>query len=288
MYQKKKIAIALLLPSSFFKNWCCNLSLFISAKKIDMYQQSHYYALQFIFCTDLISKLKIGKHCKSFKQIYKHFKNNAYLKCCELLLILNVTKRISLDILQVWVIFFCFQIFNFLFKYSYFESAKLRALSTKTVFTCQHALCAYVLTCQRVLRAYVLTYQCVMRAYVLTCQRVLRAHVLKCQRVLRAHVLTCQCALWAYVLMCQRVNVPCVLTFSHANVSCVLTCSRTNVLCVITCSRDNMLWVPCLTRFMWPSDHLPTCFASIASSYDATIFSLTAAVVEVVHTVGEI
>ena len=49
------------------------------------------------------------------------------------------------------------------------ESAKLRALRAKNVFTCQRALRAYVPMRERVLRA-----------YVLTCQRALRAHVPTC------------------------------------------------------------------------------------------------------------
>ena len=71
------------------------------------------------------------------------------------------------------------------------ESAKMRALRTKNVLACQHALRAYMLKCLRVFRAYVLTCLRALRAYVLTCLHALRAYALTCQRALRAYVLTC-------------------------------------------------------------------------------------------------
>ena len=52
------------------------------------------------------------------------------------------------------------------------ESAKLRALRAKNVFTCQRALRTYVLTCQRVLRGHVLTCKCASAPAVITCPRV--------------------------------------------------------------------------------------------------------------------
>ena len=46
------------------------------------------------------------------------------------------------------------------------ESAKLRALRAKNLFTCQSALRACLLTCQSALHAYVLTCQRALHAYV--------------------------------------------------------------------------------------------------------------------------
>ena len=48
------------------------------------------------------------------------------------------------------------------------KSAKLLALHTKNVLTCQRALLAYMLTCQLALRAYVRTGEHVLLTYVLT------------------------------------------------------------------------------------------------------------------------
>ena len=133
--------------------------------------------------------------------------------------------------------------------------------------------------------------------------RALRAKkVLTCQRALRANVLC--------VLTCSRVNMPCVLTCSLAKVPCVLSWSRANfpwvptsLTCqhalrahVLTCQhglrayvlRATMHWVSCLTRLVWPRDHLPTDFVSSVSSFDSTFFSFNAIVVEVVHTVGKL
>ena len=69
------------------------------------------------------------------------------------------------------------------------ESAKLRALRAKNMFTCQRAL-----------RAYVLTHQCALRALVPTCPACLRAHVPTCLACLRAHIPT--------RLACLRAHVP--------------------------------------------------------------------------------
>ena len=160
------------------------------------------------------------------------------------------------------------------------KSATLRALRVKNVLMCQRALPAYVLTYQRALRAYVLTYQRALRiitysnvlgVYVLTfqlpcvlmCQFTLSAYVLTCQLVLRAYVLTCQGALRAYVLTCQHGLR-------------------------VTCSCANMTWVPCLTCLVWHHDHLPISFASSVSTFDATFFSFTAILVEVVHNIGKV
>ena len=73
-------------------------------------------------------------------------------------------------------------------KYTFFETAKLRALHAINVLAYQRALRAYVLTCQRALRAYALTCQRALRAYVLTCQRVLGTYVLKCKRAILNNV----------------------------------------------------------------------------------------------------
>ena len=70
------------------------------------------------------------------------------------------------------------------------DSAKLRALSAKNVFTCQTALRAYVLTWLTCLRAHVPTFLACSRVnvpWVLTCftdQGVFRTYVLTCQRPL--------------------------------------------------------------------------------------------------------
>ena len=196
-----------------------------------MYQQSHYYALQFIFCTDLISKLKIGKHCKSFKQIYKHFKNNAYLKCCELLLILNVTKRISLDILQAWVVFFCFKYLTF----------------------CLNILILSLLNCV----PWVLK-PCspANMPCVLTCSRANVSCMLMCSRTNVPCALTCSLANVFCVLTHSSANVPCELTCSRANVPCELTCSCANVSTCLVCLRSHMpTCLACLRA------HVQTCFA---------------------------
>ena len=73
------------------------------------------------------------------------------------------------------------------------------------MFTCQRALCAYVLMCQCVLLAHILTYQSAMRANVLKWQRTLRAYVFTCQRVLRDYVLACLACSRAHVLTCFNV-----------------------------------------------------------------------------------
>ena len=161
------------------------------------------------------------------------------------------------------------------------DSAKLRARRAKNVLTNQRALRAFV-------------------PYALTCQRVWSARVLTCQGALRAYVLPWQCIFCAYVFMCQhtlRNYVRCMLTCSRAcmlcmhsclrairvNIPCVLMYLRVSVACEFTCSRANIPWVPCFTRLAWPHDHLPTCFGSLVSSFDATFFSLTAIVLEVVQ-----
>ena len=130
--------------------------------------------------------------------------------------------------------------------------------------TCQKL--AHVPTCLAYLRANVpcvFICQCVLLAYVLTCQHAFRGYVLKCQRSLSSYV--------------PQVNRPCALIYS-----------RVKVVWELMCSRANMSWVPCLTGLAWTHDILPKCFASSVSSFDATFFSFTAIVVEVVHTVGQV
>ena len=132
----------------------------------------------------------------------------------------------------------------------------------------------------------------------LTCSK--RTHVPTYLAFLHVHVL--------YLLMCPLANVPCVLMCWRANVSCVLkTCSSVNVPCVLTClSCQHILRAYVLKcqrglrshrltseyasslRLTWPPDHLPTCFASSVSSFDATFLIFTAIAVEVVHTVGKV
>ena len=132
--------------------------------------------------------------------------------------------------------------------------------------TCSCANVPWVLTCfcVKCLRAFVLKG---LRAWVLAS--------LVCQRTLRAYMLTWQRALRAYVHMCQRT--------SRVNTSCVLMYSGLKVVCELKCSCVNILWVPCLTRLVWPHDHLPTCFASSVSSFNATFFSFVFTFIEVVH-----
>ena len=134
---------------------------------------------------------------------------------------------------------------------SYVKPAKLRALRSKNVLTCQHAL----------------------RAYVSTCHACLRANVSTCLTCLHAYVPTC--------LACSRAYVPTRLAYLRACVSSVLTCLCANVSCVLTRS---LTWVPCLIRLALPCDHLPTCFVSSVSSFDVTFCSFTAIVIGVVHT----
>ena len=73
-------------------------------------------------------------------------------------------------------------------KYTFFETAKLRALHAINVLAYQRALRAYVLNCRRALRAYVPTCLACLRAHVPTCLACLRAHVR--QHDLHAYVLT--------------------------------------------------------------------------------------------------
>ena len=59
------------------------------------------------------------------------------------------------------------------------------------------------------------------------------------------------------------------------------------MLCVLMYARVNVVFFS-LTRLLCSRDHLPTCFASSVSGFDATFFSFTANAVEVVHTVGKV
>ena len=121
------------------------------------------------------------------------------------------------------------------------------------------------------------------RCVVLTCLACLRAPVPTCFAWLHANVLTCFACTRAHMPICleclrsSRVNMPCVLMYSRAIVACDLTCSHAN-----------MPWVPCFTRLARPCNHLPTCFVSSVCSFNATFFSFTAIVVEVVHTAGKV
>ena len=89
------------------------------------------------------------------------------------------------------------------------ESAKLRALRAKNVFTCQPAFYAYVLTCQRAFRAHVPARH--------VCQRAFRAQVPTCHACLRTNV---PCVPTCLECLClSRVSIPCVLMYSHVNVA---------------------------------------------------------------------
>ena len=184
------------------------------------------------------------------------------------------------------------------------DSAELRAHHAKNVITCQRGLCAYMytrqralnthmLTCQYTLRAYVLVCLTSLHIYVLTCQRALNAYMLIQERALYAHVLTCQRALPYYVLMCKRVFRTHVITCQHALRANVLTCSAP-----LSCLPTHVS-----TRFASLRTHVPTCLESLASyglpdhlislAYlasrcDATFFSFTVIVIEIVHTVGKV
>ena len=87
-----------------------------------------------------------------------------------------------------------------------------------------------------------------------TCQRALCAYVLKCQHALRAYVRTCQSVLRVYVLTCSRLAC---FACSHANVYCMLcmlTCSHAITTnnkdkCSITCFPDIFVIVLCF--FLW-------------------------------------
>ena len=133
------------------------------------------------------------------------------------------------------------------------ESAKLRALRAKNLLTCQRVVCS-------------------------------RAHVPTCL----ACLITCSRAKVPCALTCSSANVLYVLSCSNVNMSCVLMSPRVNVACELTCSCVNMPWVPFLEGFAWPRDYLPTCFASLVSSFDTTFLSFNAIVVEVVHTVFKV
>ena len=98
---------------------------------------------------------------------------------------------------------------------------------------------------------------------------------------------------------CSRANMPCMLLCSGGSKLCLFTCSRANVPCVLTSLRANCLvcsrvyvttCLACLQPQVttWLRDHLPTCFASLVKSFDATFFTFTAIVVKVVHTVGKV
>ena len=104
---------------------------------------------------------------------------------------------------------------------------------------------------------------------------------------------TCSRANVPYVVTCSRANVPCVVTCSRANVPCVLTCSRANVPNLLTCSRANVSCVLRCSRANKPC--VLTCQCALPAyvitcqhdSFDATIFSFTTIVAEVVHTVDK-
>ena len=107
----------------------------------------------------------------------------------------------------------------------------------------------------------------------------------------RAHVPVC--------FACSRANMSCMLLCSGGSKLCLFTCSRANVPYVLTSSRANCLvcsrvyvttCLACLQPQVttWLRDHLPTCFASLVKSFDATFFTFTAIVVKVVHTVGKV
>ena len=86
-------------------------------------------------------------------------------------------------------------------KYLYYrDSAKLRALRAKNVFT----------------------YFACLRDHMPACLACLRAHVLTCLACLPVHVSMC--------LACLSAHVPTCLARLRANVPCALTCSRGNVL----------------------------------------------------------
>ena len=96
---------------------------------------------------------------------------------------------------------------------------------------------------------------------------------------LRVHVSPCLVCLRAYVPRRHEFLTACVSTI------CVLMYSHVNMPCKLTCSRANIPWVPCLTWFTWPRDHLPTCLPSSVSSFDTTFFSFAATALDVVRTV---
>ena len=114
--------------------------------------------------------------------------------------------------------------------------------------TCSHANVPSVLPCWRANVPCVLTRS---RANVL--------RMLTCLACLRANI---PCA-----FTCSRAKVPFVLTCLHANVPCVLMYLRVIVVCGVMWLRANMPWVPYLTWFAWPHDHLPTCFDASVSSF---------------------
>ena len=120
---------------------------------------------------------------------------------------------------------------------------------------------------------------------VITCLRALRAQVLKCQRVMRVCMLMCQRALRALVLTYQRA-----LSAFVPHVSTYVVCLYTHMSTWLGSTRSfaNMPGVPCFTWFSLPRYHLPTCFAFSVTSFDATFFSFTVIVAEVVHTVGKV
>ena len=129
----------------------------------------------------------------------------------------------------------------------------------------------------------VLMCQIILRAYVFTCLTCLSADGPTCLACLRAHVPTC--------FVCSRGHVPTCrecLRASRVNTSFVLMYSSVNVACDLTCSRPNMPRVSYFTRPAWPPDHLPTCFVSSVSSFDATLFIFIVIVVEVVQTFGKV
>ena len=144
---------------------------------------------------------------------------------------------------------------------------------------CHCALCAYMPLCLVCLCAHV--------PMGLHC---LRAHAPMCLAYLCAHMPTCPVCICTHVLMyflCSHAQVPTHLEWlcaTRVNMICVLMYSHVVVACKLMWSFTNMSWVPCLTQLMWPCDHLPTCFVSSVSHFDATFFSFTAIVVEVVDT----
>ena len=146
------------------------------------------------------------------------------------------------------------------------KSAELRAMRAKIVLKCQRALRVHLLTANM--------------PCVLTCFRINVSCVLRC---LGAHVPIC----FVWSRACMPLCLTC-LRDSRVHMSSVLMYSLVSIAWKLTISRGNMPWAPCLTRLVWPRDHLPTCFASSVGSFDAIFFSFSVIVVEVVHTVGKV
>ena len=114
------------------------------------------------------------------------------------------------------------------------------------------------------------TCSCTNVPCLLTCFAYWHANILTCFACLCVHMSTC--------FSCLGAHMPTCLACSCADVPTFIECLRTLQVNVAFLSHSQVV---CARH------HLPTCFASSVSSFNATFFSFTTIAVEVVHTVNK-